>query len=97
MDDIVFKHELEVDVMWIDGDPALHIIDRGTRYSVAQFMVNQSAEHTWDILVEFWITVFTGYPTNNISRPRKKLHRGLLSAYLLTTWYHYQRNPGGIA
>ncbi len=42
MDDIVFNHEIEVDVMWIDGDPVLHIIDRGTRYSVAKFMANQT-------------------------------------------------------
>ncbi len=48
--------------MWIDGDPVLHIIDRGTRYSVAKFMANQTAEHTWDIIVEFWISVFTGFP-----------------------------------
>ncbi len=23
---------------------------------------NQTAEHTWGLIVEFWITVFTGYP-----------------------------------
>ncbi len=32
MDDVVFNHEIEVDIMWIDGDPVLHIIDRGTRH-----------------------------------------------------------------
>jgi len=48
--------------MWIDSHPVLHIIDRGTRYSVAKFMKNETAQHVWEILIEFWITVFTGYP-----------------------------------
>ncbi len=62
MDNKNFNHEIQVDVMFIDGDPELHIFDRGTRYSVAKFMDNQTAEHTWDLIVEFWISVFTGYP-----------------------------------
>ncbi len=62
MDDIVFNHEIEVDVMWRDGDPVLHIIDRGTRYVVTKFMANQTAKHAWDIIVEFWILVCAGYP-----------------------------------
>ncbi len=48
--------------MWIGNHPVLHIIDRGTRYSVARFMKNESSEQVWNIIVEFWITVFTGYP-----------------------------------
>ncbi len=58
----MFDHEIEVDIMWIDAEAVLHIIDRGTRYSVAKFMRNASSEHDWNIIVEFWITVFTGYP-----------------------------------
>ncbi len=48
--------------MWIDGDPVLHIIDLGTKYSVAKFMKNESAEHIWEILQNFWFTAFMGYP-----------------------------------
>ncbi len=49
--------------MWIEGHPALHIIDRGTRYSVAKILENESAEHFWDIIINFWVMVFTGYPS----------------------------------
>ncbi len=59
---IMFNHEIEVDLRWIDGDPVLHIIDRGTRYSVDKFMESETSEHTWDLIMEFWVTVFTGYP-----------------------------------
>ena len=48
--------------MWIEGDPVLHIIDRGTRYFVAKFMREESSEYAWSLFVEYWITVFTGYP-----------------------------------
>ena len=59
---VMFNYEIEVDLTWIDGDPVLHTIDRGTRYSVAKFMKSESAEYTWDLIMEFWVTVFTGYP-----------------------------------
>ncbi len=62
MDNITFNREIEVDVMFIDGDAVLHIIDRGTKYSVAKFMKNQTAEHTWVLIVELWISTFTSYP-----------------------------------
>ena len=58
-DDIIFNHEIECHIFWINNEPVLHIIDRGTRYSVAKYMEVMSAEHAWDIIVEFWITVFT--------------------------------------
>ena len=48
--------------MWIVGDPVLHIIDRVTRYSVANFMREESSEYAWSLIVEYWITVFPGYP-----------------------------------
>ena len=51
-----------MDLTWIDRDPVLHIIDRATRCSVAKFMESESAEYTWNLIVEYWITVFTGYP-----------------------------------
>ena len=59
---ITFNYEIEVDLVWLDGDPVLHIIDRQTRYSVAKFMAAETAEYTWELIMEYWITVFTGYP-----------------------------------
>lgn len=51
VDDIVFNHEIEVDLFWIEGQAALHIIDRGTRYSVAKFLESQTAEYLWNIII----------------------------------------------
>ncbi len=46
---IRFNREIEVDVMFVDGDPVLHIIDRSKKYSVAKFLKNKTAEHTQDL------------------------------------------------
>ena len=62
MDEIVFNHEIEVDIMWIDGDAIIHIIDRGTRYSVAKYLNPQTAENAWNLIIEFWVSVFNGFP-----------------------------------
>ena len=58
--------------MWIDSDPVLHIIDRATRYSVAKFLKNVSAEQVWDVIVNSWVIIFTGYPAiiNHDQRPQ---------------------------
>lgn len=61
-DDIVFNNEIEVDLFWIEGEAALHIIDRGTCYSVAKFLKHQTSEYLWNVIIEFWLTVFTGFP-----------------------------------
>ncbi len=48
---IIFNDEVEVDLMWIDSDPVLCIIDRGTRYSVVKFLHAKTAEHIWEVII----------------------------------------------
>lgn len=69
VDEIVFNHEIEVDLFWIEGKAVLYIIDRGTRYSVARFIESQTAEYLWNVIIETWVTIFTGFP-NVISHDR---------------------------
>lgn len=60
VEDIKFNHELEVGKMWIDRPAVLLITDREARYSLAEFIVNQSSEHIWNLVYNSWITVFNG-------------------------------------
>ena len=62
-DELMFNHEIEVDLFWIEGNTVLHIIDRGTRYSVARFVTSQSAENIWNMIIDSWVTIFTGFQT----------------------------------
>ena len=61
--EIYFNHEIEVDLMWVDSHPVLNVINSGTRYSVVTFLENMTEEHVWNVILNFWITVLTGYPS----------------------------------
>jgi hypothetical protein len=47
-DDIDFNYSIVVDIMYIDGAPLLHIVDKGTRFQAGRWLQNISAKHTWD-------------------------------------------------
>jgi hypothetical protein len=61
-EDPVFNYCILVDVMYIDGDPLLHIIDEATRYQAARWLRNLSAKHTWDTLRNCWVDTYLGPP-----------------------------------
>lgn len=48
---IQLNHEIDVDLYWIHNRPVLHIINRGTRYSVTKFLHNESAENFETLLL----------------------------------------------
>lgn len=60
IDEILFEHEIELDLIWIEGDAILHIVDRDTHYSVANFLKNGTSEHIFENLQDFSFTAFTG-------------------------------------
>ena len=48
---------------------ALHIIDRGTRFSVARFIKSHRAEYLWNMIIDARVTIFKGFP-NELSHDR---------------------------
>ncbi|KHJ34330.1 hypothetical protein EV44_g3567 [Erysiphe necator] len=56
-DDIEFNHSIIVDVMYIEGNPVLHVIDEATRFGAAGWLKNISTQHTLDMLRNCWIDV----------------------------------------
>jgi hypothetical protein len=61
-DDIDFNYSIYVDIMYIDGQPVLHVIDEATRFQAARWLRDISAKHTWDILRLCWIDTYIGPP-----------------------------------
>ena len=64
-DNILFNHEIEMDLVWIEPrphQPALHIVDRGTHFSAAKFLPGESAADIWNLFIERWVTVYVGFP-----------------------------------
>jgi hypothetical protein len=44
---LVFNDELSGDLLWLDGYPALHVVDTATRFGEAVFLEVQDVEHVW--------------------------------------------------
>ena len=73
-EDPVFNFCIIVDIMYIEGNPLLHIIDQATRFQAARWLRNLSTKHTWDTLRECWIdtyleprlSIHTPYPYGNM-------------------------------
>lgn len=61
-DEIVFNHAVALDLVWLDGNPAIHVVDTHTHYQNAVLLQGKSASAVWDTFVEAWASVYVGYP-----------------------------------
>ena len=61
-DDVEFNYSIFIDIMYIDGQPLLHIVDEGTRFQNGKWLRNISTKHTWEKLQECWIDTYLGPP-----------------------------------
>jgi hypothetical protein len=43
-DSIIFDHTLAIDLVWLEGKAALHVVDLHTQFSVAGFLQRQSVD-----------------------------------------------------
>jgi hypothetical protein len=62
-DEIVFGHELIVDLFKVDGEYVLQAVDRSTGYTAAEFVSGESTTDIWNALLNIWIT---RYVTPNV-------------------------------
>lgn len=61
-EDVIFNHEVAIDLFWIDGNPVLHIVDTHTGYQNIGLPKSLSAQNFWDVFLEAWVTVYVGLP-----------------------------------
>jgi hypothetical protein len=50
-DDIVFGHELLIDMAKMDGKYFLHVVDRGTGFTVATVLDGECSRNVWEALL----------------------------------------------
>lgn len=61
-DDIVFNRTVKLDIMFLEDEPALHIIDRDTSFSSAAFLSEgQTADHIWHVYMRLWVIPYIGF------------------------------------
>jgi hypothetical protein len=58
---LVFNDELSMELLWLDGEPALHVVDAATRFGAAVFLEGQDVEHVWSAFLSCWALGYTGY------------------------------------
>jgi hypothetical protein len=61
-EDLSFNSVVAVDVMYLDGDPILHVVDEATHFAAASYLRNVSARETWRALTRCWSHVYMGPP-----------------------------------
>ena len=61
-EDVYFNHTIVIDVLYIDGNSVLQVVDEGTLFQAARWLMNMSAFYTWDMLRLCWIDVYVGPP-----------------------------------
>lgn len=57
-DDIEFNYNVIVNILYIQGKPVLHLIDKATRFQTGRWLKNISTKHVWDQLRVFWIDTY---------------------------------------
>jgi hypothetical protein len=56
-----------LDLFWLDGKPALHVIDRGTSFSAAPILNGLSVFDVWSAFVLCWSYSLVGNPRSMLT------------------------------
>lgn len=56
------NHILDVDVMYLNSKPVLHIVDEATHFAAAAFLKRMTSYETWKTLLRCWTRVYLGPP-----------------------------------
>lgn len=59
---VVFIQEVSIDLMWLVGDPVVHVVDTNTGFQNAVFIENKTSEKIWEHFVHCWASTYVGYP-----------------------------------
>lgn len=62
---VQFNDRVLQDIMYLDGDPVLHIVGEGTMFSAARFLPSISTGAIWETFMKCWDLVYTGL-TNKV-------------------------------
>jgi len=60
--DIIFNQTVLLDLMYLDGKPVLHVIDKDTLFSAATFLQGETVEKVWWAYTWSWVYAYAGHP-----------------------------------
>lgn len=59
-EDVRFNEGVYMDIMFLDGKPALYLVDEATRFSTAGFLQNVTTEDIKDSILLCWSNIYVG-------------------------------------
>jgi hypothetical protein len=62
---VVFNYEVDIDVYYIHGFPALSVVCSSTTYVASSFLESRKSSVIWDTFIRIWIMNYTGAPSVN--------------------------------
>jgi hypothetical protein len=65
--DITFNREVALDIMYLNGRPALHIVDMDTHFHAASFLRSVSTDDVWDAIIRNWANTYAGFPESMLT------------------------------
>ena len=60
--DVVFNRTVCMDIMFLEGNPVLHIVEKDTKFSAAAFLKGETTDETWGTFMRIWVSVSIGFP-----------------------------------
>ena len=60
--DIVFNQTVLLDLMYLDGKPVLHVVDKDTLFSAATLLQGETVEAVWWAYTRSWVYAYAGHP-----------------------------------
>lgn len=60
--EIIFNHEVSIDLLWLDIQPVLRVVCTHTHPGNAVWIKSKTAERIWKTFVECWSTLYVGHP-----------------------------------
>lgn len=66
-DSVVFNKRIALDLMYLSGDPVLHIVDIGTNFSAARFLSGEDAKTIWNTFLYTWVSIYRGFRNEVLS------------------------------
>lgn len=63
-DDLIFIHDVAIDIIVIDGIPILHAVCKHTHLSRAAVLPKQDGRTIWETFMQIWVCPYLGAPRN---------------------------------
>lgn len=60
--DLRFNNSVQIDKMYLDEQPVLHIVYQATHLCSTVFLLNQTSHHVWRCVVSSWSHAYCGPP-----------------------------------